>query len=285
IRAICRHHRPPVRDTCFAPNPWKARLALNFKALPHQTTWVPLPDIPRLRSQTLGMPPARFFADGTPYHTLPILHDPNASSPTDDARPGLLLGDSFDIAAHLETRYPLAGAGSLFPPQDLDLRPPHPDADADADPHLLIPLSAVKTHHVPYARFNNRVDALFSTHVPLMAYHMPLPPETAALSQAEFARRAGLPSWESFKLVGEPRAAMLRSLADALGPLAELLRRDATGPFVLGQRPSYADLIVGAWLRMMQRTLPGGEWREVAAWHAGVFGRLHDALGAFAEVR
>ncbi|KAG5914547.1 hypothetical protein E4U42_000435 [Claviceps africana] len=35
----------------------------------------------------------------------------------------------------------------------------------------------------------------------------------------------------------------------------------------------------------MHRTLPADEWRELTGWHGGVFGRLHGALDAFAEVR
>ncbi|KAG5973792.1 hypothetical protein E4U55_000274 [Claviceps digitariae] len=297
--------QPPVQNTCFAPNPWKARLALNFKALSYQTTWVPLPEIPHLRSEILGLAPTRFFADGTPFHTLPILHDPFATSSSSSSTwscstttgpglagsDGLLLGDSFDIAIHLDREYPLSGAGSLFPPQDLDF-PFAPeteaDADADADAALLIPLTDIQeyTPYTQYARFNNRIDALFTSHVALGAYTMPLDPATADLTKAEFMRRAGLSSWEDFKLVGEPRHAMITSLRDTLGrTLVGLFQRDDTGPFILGARPSYADLVVGAWLRMLQRTLPPGEWHEMKAWHGGVFGRLHDALDQWAEVK
>ncbi|KAG5994467.1 hypothetical protein E4U43_003233 [Claviceps pusilla] len=279
--------RPPRQNTCFAPNPWKARLALNFKALPYQTAWVPLPDIPHLRSQTLRLPPARSFADGTPFHTLPILYDPNASSPPGTDRgtassTGLLLGDSFDIATHLERQYPLSGAGSLFPPQNLDF----PSSVTSQD--LLIPLSDIQHHspHVQYALFNNRVDALFTSYTLLAAYNMPLDPPTADLAKAEFVRRAGLSSWEDFHLVGEPRQAMMLSFRDTLREtLAPLFRRDDTGPFLLGATASYADLIVGAWLRMMQRTLSSGEWEQVRGWHEGIFGRLHDALDEYAEVK
>ncbi|KAG6002631.1 hypothetical protein E4U21_002937 [Claviceps maximensis] len=288
--------QPPVQKTCFAPNPWKARFALNFKALAYKTTWVPLPDIPHLRKR-LRLAPARFFADGTPYHTLPILHDPSAApSPSADdiTDTGLLLGDSFDIATHLESEYPLSGAGSLFPPPRDVLDFPSPrDAETDADSNptkdFLIPLSDVRHHPAPihqYALFNKHIDALFTSYVSLAAYTMPLEPHTADAARAEFLRRAGLSSWEDFKLVGPPRETMMLAFRDALGrDLAPLLQRDDTGPFVLGPRASYADCIVGAWLRMMERCLPEGEWREMRTWHGGVLGRLHDALDQYADVK
>ncbi|KAG6118120.1 hypothetical protein E4U14_007166 [Claviceps sp. LM454 group G7] len=281
-------------NTCFAPNPWKARFALNFKALPYRTIWVSVPDIPTLRSETLRLPPTRFYADGSPYATLPILHDPNASptpsthdtdstsDPDDQRPPGALIGDSFDIATHLETQYPLSGTGRLFPPIKDLLAPP----STIEDTIFPIPLSEVRAQspHVQYSRFNNQVDALFSAHVQLMAYYMPLDPSSAEATKAVFLRRAGASSWEDFRLEGEKREAMKMSLRDALGVhLVGLLRRDESGPFVLGERATYADFIIGAWLKMIERTVPG-EWEEMRGWHGGVFGELHDALEKFAEV-
>ncbi|KAG5944005.1 hypothetical protein E4U59_007695 [Claviceps monticola] len=290
--------RPPVKTTCFAPNPWKARFALNFKAVPYRTIWVSVPDIPTLRSESLCLPPTRFYADGSPYATLPILHDPNASptpsrastqnaysdSDSGNHHPprGLLIGDSFDIATHLETQYHLSGTGHLFPPIKDLLAPP----SAIDDTIFPIPLSEIRAQspHVQYSHFNNQVDTLFSAHVQFMAYHMPLDPSSAEATKAEFMRRAGASSWEDFRLDGEKREAMKMSLRDALGVhLVGLLRRDESGPFVLGERATYADFIVGAWLKMMERTVPG-EWEEMRGWHGGVFGDLHDALEKFAGV-
>ncbi|KAG6295037.1 hypothetical protein E4U09_002384 [Claviceps aff. purpurea] len=286
---------PPVKTTCFAPNPWKARFALNFKAVPYRTVWVSVPDIPTLRSETLRMPPTRFYADGSPYATLPILHDPNASpspstqnadsdSDSGNHHPprGVLIGDSFDIATHLETQYPLSGTGRLFPPIKDLLAPP----STIDDTIFPIPLSEIRAQspHVQYSHFNNQVDALFSAHVQFMAYYMPLDPSSAEATKAEFVRRAGASSWEDFRLDGEKREAMKMSLRDALGVhLVGLLRRDESGPFVLGERATYADFIVGAWLKMIERTVPG-EWEEMRGWHGGVFGELHDALEKFAGV-
>lgn len=260
--------KPPVQKTCFSPNPWKTRQALNFKSLPYTTTWVPLPDITKVRRE-LNVPACRQFADGTDFFTLPIIEDPATGS---------LIGDSFDIAVYLQKIYPDSGAGDLFPPQKLDYVFSHDS--------ILIPLSECDESDYPeYARFNVNVDAAFTAHVQLGLQGFPFDPATAEATKAEFVRRAGVSSWEDFMFVGEARAKTMASFKDTLGGLGKLFERDSSGPFLLGMRASYADLIVGAWFRMMSRTLPGREWEEVRGWHGGIFGRLFDALEVFAEVK
>jgi glutathione S-transferase len=77
----------------------------------------------------------------------------------------------------------------------------------------------------------------------------------------------------------------MESLKEMLGTLAVLFKRNTDGPFLLGAEASYADMIVGAWLRMMSVTFPEDEWKQVTSWHDGVFGQLHDALGVFRLVK
>lgn len=260
---------PPVEKNCCAPNPWKTRLALNFKGLPYSTSWVALPDIAKIRS-SLKVPPCRKFADGTDFFTLPIIEDPATDS---------LVGDSFDIAVYLQNAYPNSGAGDLFPPQTLDYVFTH-----DLAP--LVPLSECGKSEFPeYAKFNVNVDAAFTAHVQLTIEGFPFDPATAEISKAEFVRRAGVTCWEDFALVGEEREKVKDSFRDMLGGLAKLFLRDISGPFLLGTKASYADLIVGGWLRMMRATLPESEWEEVRSWHGGLFGQFHDALEVYAEVK
>lgn len=49
----------PTKDKhprCWSLNPWKARMALNYKKLPYTTEWVEYPDIaPKFKQ--LGIPP------------------------------------------------------------------------------------------------------------------------------------------------------------------------------------------------------------------------------------
>ena len=260
--------RPPVKETCCSPNPWKSRYALNFKGIPYSTTWVDMPDIPKVRRE-LGVPATRKFADGTDFFTLPILSDPTTGS---------TLGDSFDIAVYLQKNYPNSGAGDLLPPQKLDYV-------YTPDTPSLIPLSERNEQgYGDYARFNVNIDAVFTAHVPLMGYFLPFPPESAEASRAIFIQRAGGGSWDDFKVSGVAREEMMRSFHDALGELSKLFTSDKSGPFLLGEKASYADFIVGGWVKMASRTLPEAEWQEMRAWHGGTFGRLYDALEKYAQV-
>ncbi|KAG0211024.1 hypothetical protein BGX28_008594 [Mortierella sp. GBA30] len=261
--------RPPIASTCCSPNPWKSRLALNFKNIAYSTTWVPLPDIAQVRS-ALGVDACRKFGDGTNFYTLPILIDSNTNSK---------IGDSFDIAVYLQTKYPNSGSGNLFPPQELDFVVNH-------DLALMVPLSERKeSEHDEYSRFNTYVDAAFTAHVSLMAHNLPFDPATAEASRAEFVQRAGVNSWDDFEVKGEKREKLKESFRLMLGDLGKLFLRDTSGPFLLGKQASYADLIVGGWLRMMRATLPENEWEEARGWHGGIFGRLHDGLEKYAEVK
>lgn len=126
------------------------------------------------------------------------------------------------------------------------------------------------------------VDAAFTTHVRLMAHGPAFDHATAEETKAEFVRRAGVSCWEDLAVTGEQREKLLGSFREMLGGLAKLFGRN--GPFLLGDRANYADLIVGAWLRMASKTLPAEEWKLVRDWHGGVFGRLHDALEIYAAV-
>ncbi|OLN96569.1 hypothetical protein CCHL11_00671 [Colletotrichum chlorophyti] len=258
---------PSAASPCCAVNPWKSRLALNFKNIAHSTKWVSLPDIERVR-RALDVPACRKHANGTDYFTLPVLVDPSTNSK---------IGDSFDIAVYLQKTYPASGAGDLFPPQVLDFT-----YDQEL-PAWAPPLSKRnKTEYDEYSKFNEQVDLAFSVHVALVGYYLPLDSEA---SKQEMVRRAGVSSWDDFELKGEEREKTKESLRLTLGDLAKLFSRDTTGPFLLGKQASYADLIVGGWLHMMRATVPNDEWQEVRGWHEGVFGRLYDGLKKYAEVK
>jgi glutathione S-transferase len=258
---------PPIQP--YAPNPSKARYALNFKAVPYATRWVPLPDIPAVRT-AVGAPTVRKFADGTNYHTLPILTD---------ASTGAIIGDSFDIAIYLQDTYPTSGGGNLFPDIPLDYDSPFIGIIP------LVPLSDEREGNAVYAKFNRHIDATFTAHVVLCSQGMPFEVATAAATKAEFARRAGVDDFATLDVQGEPRAKLLVSFRDSLAPLAELLRRDARGVWIAGEVASYADFIIGGWLRMARVCLPADEWAAMREWHGGVWGALFDALEQYADAK
>ena len=110
---------------------------------------------------------------------------------------------------------------------------------------------------------------------------MPLNPANAEVAKKEFAKRAGVESWDSFTLSAEDRVKTLASLRSALDGLAKSYKH-TDGVFLDGHEATYADLIVGAWLQMFRICCK--EWEEIRGWHDGLWGALHDALEPYAAV-
>ncbi|KAJ7196655.1 hypothetical protein GGX14DRAFT_473135 [Mycena pura] len=264
------------QHTPYAPNPCKSRYALNFTKAPYRTEWVEIPDINAVRT-ALCCPATRKFRDGSDYHTLPMLQD---TSPGAE----LILGDSLDIACYLAPRAAAWGGGALFPVDStrhgLDYSSPHLQAAMS-----FVPLSAREAASpdlADYAHFNTHVDATFTTFVGLTTQNMAraFPPASAARTKALFAQRAGVPAWDdltAFLADAEKRAGLFRAFETGIAGLAKLYAQKE-GPFLEGQTPSYADLVVGGWLMIFSQFLEPEEWAEFCTWHGGVFGRLHDVL-------
>jgi glutathione S-transferase len=139
---------PPVRP--FAPNPWKTRYALNFKRANFVTEWVDLSEVTSTR-KNLGANPVRFFGDGEPFYTLPVIKDISTNT---------IVGDSFDIAVYLDKTLP---NGPLLFRHSIGL----------------------------YAAFNAHVDSIFPTAALLFSHGLPFNPQTAEQCKAEFCRRSG----------------------------------------------------------------------------------------------
>lgn len=193
----------------------------------------------------LGPAPNRVHRDGSSFHTLPIIKDLST---------GEIIGDSFEIALYLDKAYP--DAPTLLPPSTRGL----------------------------HAAFNTQVDAVFTQHVILCVQGMPFNPETAEISKKTFCWRAGRERWEDLTVEGEDRVKTLASFKDALGNLAKAYKH-GNGPFLEGGKVLYADLIVGAWLQFMKATLRKKEWEDLRTWQDGLWGRIHEALERYAEVK
>lgn len=255
----------PLRT--FAPNPWKTRYALNHKNLPYKTKPIDMPDIHSVRSQ-LGVPANRTLPNGSPYHTLPLIHDQSTAT---------YIGDTFEIALHLDKTYP--DSPPLFRPGTIGLT----------------------------AALNNRVDDLFTKYVALSDV-MPFPEASKEKINGIFAARFGLTNLEDMALSAEAREALFVGFENALGEFAKAYAhtggttdtvwsatgtaaaqaqrkgREEVGPWLDGEEPVYADFIVGAWLAMMAECMPAGDWERVRGWHGGLWGRVHDALEPLREI-
>jgi glutathione S-transferase len=256
----------PLQPRSYAPNPSKARLALNFKRVSYKITWVEFLDITSVR-KSLNCPATRKYNDGSEYCTLPMLQDQVS---------GEVIGDSFDIAHYLDEKFPTSG-GCLFPSDStrtgLDYESPHRDSV------FIVPLTTNEGHkNVAYARFNTNVDATFTAYSLLYAQYLPFNADTADAAKAVFVKRAYVDSWDDLCVNGEAREELKGRFREALTSLAGLFRLNGGGPYLDGEKANYADLIVGGWLNMLALVMPGEEWKEFRGWHEGVFARLYDAL-------
>lgn len=250
----------------FAPNPWKTRFALNIKQLSYRTEWVQMPHITDVRLK-LGVPANRTLPDGSEYHTLPVLQDQTHNT---------IIGDSFEIALYLDKTYP--DNPRLFKEGTIGLT----------------------------AAFNAQIDTLFTTYVGL-ADRMILDPLTLNESMAIFAKRAGVASLGQLKMTDEQRETKMTAFEAALGELAKAYRhtggttdhlwrsggtdegqaqrgRKSVGPWLDGERPVYADCIVGSWLKMFEACMEEKEWERVKGWQGGLWGRVVDALEEWSAI-
>lgn len=220
----------------------RTRYALNFKrvhsGLDYETCWTDLTEVINVRKGLGAAPCRKHHLDNTDFYTLPVIVDHATSQ---------VLGDSFEIALYLDEACP--SSPQLFP----------------------------GTSAAAHRDFNAHVDKVFSNLVILGVHTMPLNPETAAKTRAEFCRRAARQDWDEFAVRGQQRAVMLRQFEKALGELAKSYAEQGSELLLAeGATPRYADFIVGGWLWMIKETLP--EWDMVCTWQDGLWGRLHDTL-------
>lgn len=258
----------PLQPRSYAPNPSKARLALGFKGAPFRTEWVDILDIERVR-RGLKCPATRKLDDGSDFFTLPMLRD---------ASTGTVLGDTFDIALHLDEAFP-SGA-PLFPPREAKLKGKWATYESPAkDTLFFAPITTnAGSAHPAFANFNLHVDATFSANMALYGQFLPFNPQTAEATKALMCKRAHLGSWDDLTIPRAARGPMFEGgFKESMAGVAALFDGE-DGMWLEGAEPCYADLIVGGWVNMLSCLMPEEEWREFRGWFGGVFGRVHDQL-------
>ncbi|KAI0786210.1 hypothetical protein C8Q75DRAFT_772768 [Abortiporus biennis] len=87
----------------WSPNTWIVRLVLNVKRLPYRTEWVEFPDIQALYTK-LGILPKSKKMDGSPWYTVPIIHDPSTNT---------TISEVFLIVQYLDTHYPSSTTATI----------------------------------------------------------------------------------------------------------------------------------------------------------------------------
>jgi hypothetical protein len=251
--------------------------------VPYRTIWVPLCEVAATRN-SLQLPANHKHQNGSPFPTLPIIQDPLAVAPaattTVTSDKAVVIGDSFDIALHLQNTYLSVSPNAekrLFPGMERGV---------------------VALHRA----FNMFVDEIFRQYgAPLAGTYMPFDPRTAQSDKAAFEQRfPGNMKWDQFEIPqgSDPRKKMLFDFRTALdeklapcfqspgvvGPDGVARKPNGDGPFMDGREsPMYADFIVGGWLQFLRGCLP--EWPELRdSWSDGRWGKLFNALEVWASI-
>lgn len=220
---------------------------MNFKKIPYKTEWLEYPDLED-HCKKLGIPPTSVKANGDPYYTLPAIHDPST---------GAYLSNSFPIAEYLEATYP--DTPSLFPGNTVGLQNAFQESllDTALEPVWRFILPAVGFRLTP--RGNEYVrrtrEAYFQ-----QTLEDTIPKGDEAITQ-----------WKSFK--------------EGLGKV-DVWYSKTEGPFLLGDRLSWADLVVGSWIIWMRTIWGEGskEWNDISSWHNGRWGKLLDDLKQYQTI-
>ncbi|OMP84908.1 hypothetical protein BK809_0000660 [Diplodia seriata] len=169
------------RRSCWSLNPWKTRMALNYKNIEYETQWLEYPDVaPTLKAT--GLPPNENDPNNIPY-TIPAVKFPD----------GTHVMDSIKIAPELEKRY--ADSPSLR------LDDPIVAQVIDSVPPVMKPLAGVLLPRVPRVLLTEKSAPYF--------YETRKERFGMTLEQFE-AEKGGDPAWARAKQPIENLAALLK---------------------------------------------------------------------------
>ncbi|PPR00407.1 hypothetical protein CVT26_009692 [Gymnopilus dilepis] len=229
-------------ENAWSPNTWKTRFALNYKGIPYKTEWVEYPDI-EAHCIKLGIDATQKKADGKPLYTLPAIHDTST---------GAYIADSLKIAEYLDKTYP--DTPRLFPNNTVGLQVAFVEA------------------------FVSNLSALWQFALP--AVNKILNPSSEAYFRRTREAMFGK-TMEDLTPTGEAGAAEWAKFEKGLGNVNEWYNKNGgKGPFLLGETPSWGDLVVASYLIWL-RIIFGAEsrqWKDISSWHGGRWKTLLDSL-------
>lgn len=231
------------------------RYTLNFKGIPHRTEWVELPDVEALLERLDPRPKTgsrRVLDSDAP----PVIFDPN----TNTAFKG-----SAVIVRYLEVVYPRPSP--LFSPET----------------------------EVLHGVFDYGLTTLITKHMIRVVgqqANAQLNPPSRAFLQSEHALERMRMSLEMSPLrVGsEEYTKGWAALEAGLDRLAALYTHVRGGQelkvFVMGDRISHADFLIASWLVCAKRVFgpASEEWKTIASWNDGKWGKLLEALEQYEVV-
>lgn len=238
-------------------NTWRIRLALAYKGLPFRTEWVEYPDI-KATLQKHNITPTDTSSDGTPYYSLPAIEDVDDTT----GKVKAALADSFPIAQYLDEAYP--DAPKLIPEGTLEDQ----KAFANGFMRSVLPVLIIIIK-LTHAKLNDA-------------------------SKDHFARARGRDFQPLFKVDNlvdwpwspEDQAKLWADAKAALDKLdAKLSETDEKGPWYLGDKVSFADLVIGScfiWMRLVLGE-DSKEWANVKSWNGGRWQRYFEGVSQWRE--
>ncbi|KAK0220537.1 hypothetical protein IW262DRAFT_1436336 [Armillaria fumosa] len=216
---------------------WRARYCLNLKNLPYQTVYVEIPDIEAL-AKKIGAAPTGMLPDGvSPKYTIPIIQDHST---------GAVVSNSPAIAAYLDKTYPFSGP-VLIPAGTMALQLAFTDTVNDAFEHLRVPLfytnMVVKLNDRTAVYMREKLAGIYTLTVP----------------------------------EGEERKKMWATTKENLGKMNKWFE-GSEDDFVMGDEPCFADTVISAFLWLIRSTIgrESEEWKDIATWNAGRWGKHLD---------
>ncbi|KAF9022821.1 hypothetical protein BDZ89DRAFT_1070411 [Hymenopellis radicata] len=234
----------PLPNAPFSPssNTWKTRYALNHKGIEYTTTWIEYPDIAPLYAK-LGVRAVFQNADGTPLHTLPLVHD-HAT--------GAIVSDSHAIAEYLDNTYRAPEYAPLFP----------------------LGQPSYGLHRAFHDAFEAHINSLWQFCLP--GQYAALNPASQAFFKPSKENMFGK-KLEDFAPRGEEGAREWEKVKAGFDAMDKWY---GDNPFVLGDQLSFADMEIAAFVLWIQTVLgvESREWKDVSTWNGGRWAQLLDGL-------
>ncbi|PFH52512.1 hypothetical protein AMATHDRAFT_2228 [Amanita thiersii Skay4041] len=233
----------------YNPNTWKVRYTLNYKRIPYKTEWVEYTEI-ESKCKEIGIPPSGTKKDGMPSYTLPSIWDT-------DAKVGV--SESYRIAEYLDKTFPNS-------------------------PKVIIPGTEALLN-IFIQTWAQNLKALWQFTIPATLEVLDHAP-----SYEYFRRTRSQMFGKDLKEVppkpGVEREAALQELKAGLNVLDRWLVKSG-GPFIMGDNPSFADFVVGGYMRWTRAVLgpDSKEWKEIASWNEGRWGQRVQRLDQYATVQ
>lgn len=212
------------------------------------TEWVEFPDIEPV-CKRLGIPPTAKNIDGSPFYTLPAIHDPST---------GVYMSDSLSIVEYLEKTYP--DTPSLFPHNTLGLQVAFTEAwrsNMGAFWNFIIPVEGFMLNPGSVEYFRRTREVTYGK----------------ALEEVVPKGDAAVAEWTKVR--------------DAWAKVDEwYAKSNDQGPFLLGETPSFADIFIVSvltWMKVIWRE-ESQLWKDVASWNNGRWKNLLEEFEQYAVV-